>query len=177
MKINDINHAISKTLKCGGSLIDRDKLITVAHCILTEFDYVIENKTYKISFDSNDISSHYVELGFSSLKNSKIKYPTRRVYLKKIIIHENFNKTTRLHNIALILLDKKVDLNIFTRIACLPNLILADNPILNESVYLFNSFDLFRLDGKAENEFRIVNSSECNNSTLLPSEICASIIY
>ena len=96
IKINGYDHTISKTLKCGGSLIDRDKLVTVAHCILTEFEYVIENKTHTININSLSISSHYVELGFSLRQNSKIKYPTLRVYIKEIITHENFNKTIQI---------------------------------------------------------------------------------
>ena len=155
-----------------GSLIDRDKVLTVAHCILTEYESILDPVAQTITINPNSTSSsQYVELGFAKRSFTDVKYPTMRVFIKKIIIHANFNKTTRDNDIAIIILDKQVDLNSYIRIACLPNITSNDYLDINQSVYQFNTNGLFRMDENAENELKVVDGSLCDIKSF--SQLCA----
>ena len=162
-------------MKCAGSLIDRDKVLTVAHCILNEYESILDPVAQTITINPNSTSSsQYVELGFAKRSFTDVKYPTMRVFIKKIIIHDNFNKTTRDNDIAIIILEKQVDLNSYIRIACLPNITSNDYLDINQSVYQFNTNGLFRMDENAENELKVVDGSFCDIKS--SSQICAGKI-
>ena len=162
-------------MKCAGSLIDRDKVLTVAHCILNEYESILDPVAQTITINPNSTSSsQYVELGFAKRSFTDVKYPTIRVFIKKIIIHANYNKATRDNDIAIIILEKQVDLNTNIRIACLPNITADDDLNINESVYQFNTNGLFRSDENVDNEFKIVDGSLCDIKNY--SQICAGKI-
>ena len=74
-----------KAVNCGGVLIDRDKILTVAHCIISVFDFTYQNKNYTINVNPTDVSNHHVQLGFKARSN-KIKYATQMVRIKNIIL-------------------------------------------------------------------------------------------
>ena len=172
VKINSVDHSRTKSVKCAGSLIDRDKVLTVAHCILPEYESILDQVAQTININPNNTSSsQYVELGFAKRSFSNVRYPTMRVFIKKIIIHANYNKTTRDNDIAIIILEKQVDLNSNIRIACLPNITTNEYLGINQSVYQFNMNGLFRQGENFDNELKVVDGSLCDIES--SSQLCA----
>ncbi|CAF0860141.1 unnamed protein product [Brachionus calyciflorus] len=108
---------------CGGSLIDRKHVLTAAHCIRPVLKLKLDNKDYyvraKINNDFPTLESMY-KLYFEVHNLSKVT--SSQVYsIKEIIAHENYDESTILNDIAILKLDKEVELNERIQLACLPN--------------------------------------------------------
>ena len=89
-KRDGVDTVVHKAVNCGGVLIDRDKILTVAHCIISVFDFTYQNKNYTINVNPTDVSNHHVQLGFKARSN-KIKYSTQMVRIKNIILVFEYN--------------------------------------------------------------------------------------
>ena len=70
---------------CAGVLIDRDKVLTVAHCVISAFNLTLDNESNIINITQNNVLKHRVQLGFKARCNN-IKYSTQLVYIKSIIV-------------------------------------------------------------------------------------------
>ncbi|XP_076238178.1 soluble guanylate cyclase 89Da [Calliopsis andreniformis] len=92
------------TFFCAGSLITRKHVLTAAHCM---------------RYDTKDMKLVLADDRPNSSKNAII----RRV--KSVTVHENYHKYSYNNDIAIIEMDRPVDINGIVRTACLPE----DKPI------------------------------------------------
>ncbi|XP_026670240.1 plasma kallikrein-like [Ceratina calcarata] len=96
------------TFYCAGSLITRRHVLTAAHCLG--------------GFDKRSIKLILADNNRTKLDKNSI---VRRI--KSVVIHENFHASTYNNDIAIIEMDRPVDVNGVVRTACLPE----DNKILS----------------------------------------------
>lgn len=137
-------HKIFET-SCGATLIDRQTLLTAAHCFPQEFEYFDEKNSrwyqYRTSINSI-VSSYSVYLGIHSLKdierveaNSTLKSIHKRS-IKSVKLHEHFESTNFLNDIAIVKLDKRVELSSKIQVACLPLEQTNNYPVVNSTVWV-----------------------------------------
>lgn len=75
---------VRQNYSCGGTLINRDTVLTASHCILTKLDYNYNNSKYSIPI-SVDPSMYIVYLGFYNLTNEQTE-PGVIKPVKKVIM-------------------------------------------------------------------------------------------
>ncbi|XP_027029874.1 serine protease 27-like [Tachysurus fulvidraco] len=85
---------------CGGSLINKDWVLTTAQCLSSE-------KNSKVK----------VYLGIQNLNGFNPNQISRRV--KNVVLHPNYNSTTKNNDIALVRLDASVEFSDYVRPVCL----------------------------------------------------------
>lgn len=119
---------------CGGSLIDRNTVLTAAHCISTSYEVSINGTKYAFNVTTNKYfptmeSMYTVYLGAYDLNNLE-NAPTEAISVAKIIPNAYYSRTSFLNDIALFKLSQPVTLNEYVQIACLPNSQVANYPAL-----------------------------------------------
>ena len=80
-----IKYSVDQAKTCAGVLIDRDKVLTAAHCVISAFNLTLNNESNIINITQNNVLKHRVQLGFKARCNN-IKYSTQLVYIKSIIV-------------------------------------------------------------------------------------------
>lgn len=114
-KLNEFPSAVGimKTLNikrikyflCGGTLIHKEVVLTTAHCV-----------------DDYRMSELEIQAGLWGMPkmalSSQLKIQNRK--LRKIILHEDFNRATHQNNIALLVLDRAFEMNSFVGVSCPP---------------------------------------------------------
>lgn len=119
---------------CGGNLIDESTVLTAAHCVLPKIN--LKDLTTAIKEDTfcNRVNVSAF-LGMHSVLDvdefNRIPRPGLRITVKNVKIHENYDESTFINDIAILKLSKSVDLNDYIQIACLPPSSSVLKPELN----------------------------------------------
>ncbi|XP_039283302.1 uncharacterized protein LOC111058903 isoform X2 [Nilaparvata lugens] len=88
---------------CAGSVIDRNVILTSAHCVAKRNEYDIK-----------------IRVGEWDTRNSEEFFPHQDYFLEKIIIHEEFNPKNVHNDIAILILKKPLNYHIHIGRICLP---------------------------------------------------------
>jgi len=100
-----LNETVSASVfQTSGSLISPTVVLTAAHTV----------------FELEDLKSYTVRVGEYDVAHNLEPIPSEEIPIKRIIIHENFHKPTHLNNIALIILERPVELGNSIGYVCLP---------------------------------------------------------
>lgn len=125
------------SLYCSGFLIDRVTVVTVAHCITTEFAITDNNGTAFVikvvpnKYYSSVASMYTVYLGQYDL-NYLYDAPAQEFSVRTIVKHENYDSVNVLNDVALLILNTQVTLDSYIQIACLPDRSVSYYPTLTD---------------------------------------------
>lgn len=104
---------------CGGTLVNRDTVITAAHCYTKSFQHstgvTIEVTTNQYHQTIESAYSVYAGLHSSNNLNTGVK-----MSVKSFTVHSSYDVNSYQNDIAIIKLQSKVDLNEKIQIACIP---------------------------------------------------------
>ncbi|XP_060869424.1 inactive CLIP domain-containing serine protease A8-like isoform X2 [Metopolophium dirhodum] len=102
-------------LHCGGSLIEKDVILTATHCVIKE-----------------DISTLIVRAGEWDLKTEKEIYPHQDRRVSKIVTHPDYSKKGIYNDVALIFTDNSFSLQENIQPICLPS---TNDIFINDKCY------------------------------------------
>ncbi|XP_055384435.1 venom protease-like [Condylostylus longicornis] len=145
-----------KEWKCAGSLISDQYILTAGHCLSTP----------------SCGEAAYVRLGELDLSNDEDDADPEDFDVIERIPHPFYSDASKYHDIALIKLDRKVNINPYKRPACLPS--TFDGP---ESTVIVTGWGRTKYLGGRSSELQKVvldkfNRSECNEIyTQIPNEL------
>jgi plasminogen len=109
---------------CGGTLVDRNTVITAAHCIIQTFDVNFSGFTFTFNVTANSYypnleSMYTVYLGVHGVTHMDVE-PTQAFYAQRVLRHYDYDGDVYMNDIAMLKLTEYVTLNKAIQVACLP---------------------------------------------------------
>jgi secreted trypsin-like serine protease len=169
---------------CGGTLIERQKVLTAAHCIPTTVTFTYAGVSYSGQVTLNSqyptlASMFTVHLGLHDKSKLNIS-PSVAMNVSSIRKHEHYSSSSLANDIAILTLTNKATLNNYIQIACLPTASSSSYPGTNVDVYAAG-WGALSFGGSSPNKLYNVKiiaypASSCSKVARLTSgQICAGL--
>lgn len=109
---------VAYQVSCGGTLIDRDTVLSAGHCVMDSIDFEDdEGNSYSVPLSAQQAASMYnIYLGFQDISTQDGTI----VGVSKVIQHPEFSSETLLNDLSIFKLNTSVELSKTIQIACLP---------------------------------------------------------
>lgn len=184
---NENNDIVTVKLhsKCGGTLIDRTTVLTAGHCFINKIKFQYNNEEYgapvqptKYYKTIESMYTIYSGIYLESETNSELDLnetsssdsPLVISKAAKLIRHEDYNDNTKINDIALIKLEKPVELKDEIQVACLPDTIQKKYPAENKDSWTVG-WGKLSADGDQPDELYNVKLTTYNSS------MCSRVAY
>jgi secreted trypsin-like serine protease len=156
-----------------GTLVDRTTVLTVAHCIISNFTLMdSQGNSYTFQVTTNSYSPSVGGMYTVYVAEYNLDYydqsPAQSYSVKTAFRHASYDSTNVLNDIGMIKLNAQVSLNKYVQIACLPSRTVSYYPTgVNSSAYVAGWGDMYDNGTYAwllqNAKITVYDNSLCNN--------------